>query len=371
MSIAIRNVSKNFGSFKALNDVSLDIESGELVALLGPSGCGKTTLLRIIAGLETADAGNILFSGADTTDVHVRERNVGFVFQHYALFRHMSVFDNVAFGLRMKPRASRPSETVIKQKVHDLLDLVQLDWLADRYPAQLSGGQRQRIALARALAVEPKVLLLDEPFGALDAKVRKELRRWLRRLHDDLHVTSIFVTHDQEEALEVADRVVLMNAGVVEQIGSPQDVWDHPASPFVYGFLGDVNLFHGRAHEGEMHIGADHHGVRLDSPEHSQVQDAKAFAYVRPHDLDVRRYVAGESQTVGGYQQQRGIPAKLVRAVVVGPIARLELQPLDASSTGSGDILEAQIGAQQYREMALQDGETLVLTPRKARVFVA
>ena len=371
MSIAIRNVSKNFGSFKALNDVSLDIESGELVALLGPSGCGKTTLLRIIAGLETADAGNILFSGADTTDVHVRERNVGFVFQHYALFRHMSVFDNVAFGLRMKPRASRPSETVIKQKVHDLLGLVQLDWLADRYPAQLSGGQRQRIALARALAVEPKVLLLDEPFGALDAKVRKELRRWLRRLHDDLHVTSIFVTHDQEEALEVADRVVLMNAGVVEQIGSPQDVWDHPASPFVYGFLGDVNLFHGRAHEGEMHIGADHHGVRLDSPEHSQVQDAKAFAYVRPHDLDVRRYVAGESQTVGGYQQQRGIPAKLVRAVVVGPIARLELQPLDASSTGSGDILEAQIGAQQYREMALQDGETLVLTPRKARVFVA
>ena len=371
MSIAIRNVSKNFGSFKALNDVSLDIESGELVALLGPSGCGKTTLLRIIAGLETADAGNILFSGADTTDVHVRERNVGFVFQHYALFRHMSVFDNVAFGLRMKPRASRPSETVIKQKVHDLLDLVQLDWLADRYPAQLSGGQRQRIALARALAVEPKVLLLDEPFGALDAKVRKELRRWLRRLHDDLHVTSIFVTHDQEEALEVADRVVLMNAGVVEQIGSPQDVWDHPASPFVYGFLGDVNLFHGRAHEGEMHIGADHHGVRLDSPEHSQVQDAKAFAYVRPHDLDVRRYVAGESQAVGGYQQQRGIPAKLVRAVVVGPIARLELQPLDASSTGSGDILEAQIGAQQYREMALQDGETLVLTPRKARVFVA
>ncbi|MES2606553.1 MAG: sulfate ABC transporter ATP-binding protein, partial [Pseudomonadota bacterium] len=262
MSISIRNVSKEFGAFKALRDVSLDINSGELVALLGPSGCGKTTLLRIIAGLETADQGSILFSGEDTTDVHVRERNVGFVFQHYALFRHMSVFDNVAFGLRMKPRASRPSEAIIKQKVHELLGLVQLDWLADRYPAQLSGGQRQRIALARALAVEPKVLLLDEPFGALDAKVRKELRRWLRRLHDDLHVTSIFVTHDQEEALEVADRVVLMNAGQVEQIGSPQQVWDHPASPFVYGFLGDVNLFHGRAHEGEMLIGADQHGVR-------------------------------------------------------------------------------------------------------------
>ena len=367
MSIAIRNVSKDFGTFKALRDVSLDIESGELVALLGPSGCGKTTLLRIIAGLETADQGNILFSGEDTTDVHVRERNVGFVFQHYALFRHMSVFDNVAFGLRMKPRALRPTEAVIKQKVHDLLGLVQLDWLADRYPAQLSGGQRQRIALARALAVEPKVLLLDEPFGALDAKVRKELRRWLRRLHDDLHVTSIFVTHDQEEALEVADRVVLMNSGKVEQIGSPQQVWDHPASPFVYGFLGDVNLFNGRAHEGEMLIGEDHHGVRLSSPEHSQAQDAKAFAYVRPHDLDVRRYVAGANQTSG----QRGIPAKLVRAIVVGPIARLELLPLDASAAGSGDIIEAQIPAQQFNDMAFKDGEVLELTPRKAKVFVA
>ena len=371
MSIAIRNVSKHFGSFTALKNVSLNIDGGELVALLGPSGCGKTTLLRIIAGLEAADQGNILFSGEDTTDVHVRERNVGFVFQHYALFRHMSVFDNVAFGLRMKPRASRPAEAVIKQKVHELLGLVQLDWLADRYPSQLSGGQRQRIALARALAVEPKVLLLDEPFGALDAKVRKELRRWLRRLHDDLHVTSIFVTHDQEEALEVADRVVLMNSGSVEQIGSPQEVWDHPASPFVYGFLGDVNLFHGRAHEGEMLIGEDHHGVRLDSPEHAHTQDAKAFAYVRPHDLDVRRYQAGEVDNVGGYQPQRGIAAKLVRAIVVGPIARLELLPLDASASGSGTLIEAQMGAQQYREMALKDGESLVLTPRKGRVFVA
>jgi len=364
MSIAIRNVSKAFGNFQALGNVSLDIHSGELVALLGPSGCGKTTLLRIIAGLETADQGNILFSGEDTTDVHVRERNVGFVFQHYALFRHMSVFDNVAFGLRMKPRAVRPSESVIKQKVHDLLGLVQLDWLADRYPAQLSGGQRQRIALARALAVEPKVLLLDEPFGALDAKVRKELRRWLRRLHDDLHVTSIFVTHDQEEALEVADRVVLMNSGKIEQIGSPQQVWDQPASPFVYGFLGDVNLFHGRAHEGEMLIGADHNGVRLDTPEHSTVQDSKAFAYVRPHDLDVRRYTLGEAR------DQAGIPAKLVRAIVVGPIARLELVPLDASTTAGGAVIEAHIPASTYAALALKEGDTVLLTPRKARVFV-
>ena len=367
MSIEIRNVSKDFGNFHALRDVSLDIDSGELVALLGPSGCGKTTLLRIIAGLETADTGSILFSGEDTTHKHVRERNVGFVFQHYALFRHMSVFDNVAFGLRMKPRASRPSESVIKQKVHELLGLVQLDWLADRYPAQLSGGQRQRIALARALAVEPKVLLLDEPFGALDAKVRKELRRWLRRLHDDLHVTSIFVTHDQEEALEVADRVVLMNAGQVEQVGSPQDVWDHPASPFVYGFLGDVNLFHGRAHEGEMLIGADQHGLRLATPEHGDAQHAKAFAYVRPHDLDVQRYTPGLSAA----EQPKGIVAKLTRAIVVGPIARLELLPLDAATAGGGDIIEAHIPAQQFQTLDFQTGETLVLTPRKARVFVA
>jgi sulfate transport system ATP-binding protein len=269
MSIEIRDISKRFGQFQALRQVNLDIESGELIALLGPSGCGKTTLLRIIAGLETADEGRIAFSGADATHVHVRDRQVGFVFQHYALFRHMTVFENVAFGLRVKPRGQRPAEAQIKAKVMDLLKLVQLDWIADRFPSQLSGGQRQRIALARALAVEPKVLLLDEPFGALDAKVRKELRRWLRRLHDELHVTSIFVTHDQEEALEVADRVVLMNAGKVEQVGTPQQVWDHPASPFVYGFLGDVNLFHGRL--GHAPAGAA----------------AEDVHYVRPHELDV------------------------------------------------------------------------------------
>ena len=357
MSIEIRNVNKHFGTFQALSDVNLDIASGELLALLGPSGCGKTTLLRIIAGLESPDTGSILFAGKDTTDVHVRERNVGFVFQHYALFRHMTVFENVAFGLRVKPRDQRPSDAQIKQKVTDLLKLVQLDWLGDRYPSQLSGGQRQRIALARALAVEPQVLLLDEPFGALDAKVRKELRRWLRRLHDELHVTSIFVTHDQEEALEVSDRVVLMNKGVVEQTGSPQDVWDHPASPFVYGFLGDVNLFHGRAHEGLLHLD----GVAIDTPEHAGAQNAQAFAYVRPHDLDVQRYTPGAS----------GIVATLSRAIVVGPIARLELEPVENNQPAGHDaLIEAQIPAQKFREMGLQEGETLTLSPRKARVFL-
>jgi sulfate/thiosulfate transport system ATP-binding protein len=365
MSIEIRNVNKHFGTFHALRDVSLDIESGELLALLGPSGCGKTTLLRIIAGLETPDTGSILFSGEDTTDVHVRDRNVGFVFQHYALFRHMTVFENVAFGLRVKPRAERPSDAQIKQKVTDLLKLVQLDWIADRYPSQLSGGQRQRIALARALAVEPKVLLLDEPFGALDAKVRKELRRWLRRLHDELHVTSIFVTHDQEEALEVADRVVLMNQGVIEQVGSPQQVWDHPASPFVYGFLGDVNLFHGRAHEGLLHLG----DVAIDSPEHATAQNAQAFAYVRPHDLDVHRYRPGQEVDAAGRPQ--GIVVRLDRAIVVGPIARLELMPVDGTAhEGNDPLIEAQIPAQQYRDMAFAEGDTLVVSPRKARVFL-
>ncbi|WP_312564469.1 sulfate ABC transporter ATP-binding protein [Diaphorobacter sp.] len=369
MSIEIRNVSKQFGDFQALRDVSLDIQSGELIALLGPSGCGKTTLLRIIAGLETPDVGSIHFSGEDTTDVHVRERGVGFVFQHYALFRHMTVFDNVAFGLRMKPRKERPSEAQIKEKVMSLLKLVQLDWIADRYPSQLSGGQRQRIALARALAVEPKVLLLDEPFGALDAKVRKELRRWLRRLHDELHVTSIFVTHDQEEALEVADRVVVINQGRIEQQGTPQQVWDNPASPFVYGFLGDVNLFKGRANDGRVYLDD---GMQLESPEAQHADDARAFAYVRPHDLDVERYSPGQALDARG--RPRGIVVQLARAIVVGPIARLELIPegdtQSADNAPSDALIEAQIPAQQFHEMGLREGETLVVTPRRAKVFL-
>ncbi|MFT3778878.1 MAG: sulfate ABC transporter ATP-binding protein [Ottowia sp.] len=353
MSIEIRRVSKHFGDFRALDDVSLDIDSGELVALLGPSGCGKTTLLRIIAGLESADAGSILFSGADTTDVHVRERQVGFVFQHYALFRHMTVAENVAFGLRVKPRRERPSDAQIQAKVHELLGLVQLDWLADRYPSQLSGGQRQRIALARALAVEPKVLLLDEPFGALDAKVRKELRRWLRRLHDELHVTSIFVTHDQEEALEVADRVVVMNHGRIEQIGTPQQVWEHPASPFVYGFLGDVNLLRGRASGGQMQAAG---GWQIAAPEFAGALDAEAMAFVRPSDLAVAPWAAGAP----------GVPARLDRALVVGPMARLELTPREQS----GQLLEAHLPSDEYRRLGLKEGDTVLVATRKARVFL-
>jgi sulfate transport system ATP-binding protein len=246
MGIEVRNLTKSFGSFIALRDVNVTVNSGELVALLGPSGSGKTTLLRVIAGLETPDVGAVLFDGDDATRRDPRERGVGFVFQHYALFRHMTVFENVAFGLRVRPRARRPSEQDIARRVHELLELVQLDYLGDRLPSQLSGGQRQRVALARALAVEPSVLLLDEPFGALDAKVRQELRRWLRRLHQEIHLTSVFVTHDQEEALELANRVVVMNEGRIEQDAAPGEVIERPATPFVSSFLGNVNLFHGR-----------------------------------------------------------------------------------------------------------------------------
>jgi sulfate transport system ATP-binding protein len=237
VSITVRGVSKNFGDFRALDEVDIEIPKGTLVALLGPSGSGKTTLLRIIAGLEFADAGAIAFDGLDITTRTARERGVGFVFQHYALFRHMTVFENIAFGLRVRPRRTRPKEADLRKKVGELLELIQLQNLAGRYPSQLSGGQRQRVALARALAVEPNVLLLDEPFGALDAKVRFELRRWLRALHDEMHITSVFVTHDQEEALEVADVVAVMNHGKIEQIGSPEEVYTQPATPFVRSFI--------------------------------------------------------------------------------------------------------------------------------------
>ncbi|MCE9633601.1 MAG: sulfate ABC transporter ATP-binding protein [Methylophilales bacterium] len=350
MSIHINNVRKNFGNFSALNDISLEIPPGELVALLGPSGCGKTTLLRIIAGLESPDSGSISFNGEDATQRHVKERQVGFVFQHYALFRHMTVFENVAFGLRVRPKATRPSDAEIDRRVHELLDLVQLDWLGDRFPPQLSGGQRQRIALARALAVEPKVLLLDEPFGALDAKVRKELRRWLRRLHDELHITSVFVTHDQEEALEVADRVVVMDKGKIEQIGTPGDVYDNPATPFVYQFLGNVNLFHSRVHAGFARIGELEVGV----PGHADTQDTPALAYIRPHDIDIQRQ--GNKDT---------LKVKVSDIHAIGPIVRLELEQGDSS-----EIIEAELTRERFGELNLVRGEEVFIRPRKLRVFL-
>ncbi|HEY1028904.1 MAG TPA: sulfate ABC transporter ATP-binding protein [Pseudomonas sp.] len=321
MSIEVQGVNKQFGQFKALNEINLSIQSGELVALLGPSGCGKTTLLRIIAGLETPDSGSIGFHGEDVSNHDVRDRNVGFVFQHYALFRHMTVFDNVAFGLRMKPKRERPSEDVIKQKVHELLNLVQLDWLGDRYPEQLSGGQRQRIALARALAVEPKVLLLDEPFGALDAKVRKELRRWLARLHEEVHLTSVFVTHDQEEAMEVADRIVVMNKGVIEQIGTPAEVYEYPASDFVYHFLGDAN---------RLYVGNDHHVL------------------FRPHEVDLSSEPAADHK------------AGEVRDIrLLGAITRITLKV-----EGQDELIEAEVAKDHLSLNNLGRGTTLYFKPK-------
>ncbi|MBA2481349.1 MAG: sulfate ABC transporter ATP-binding protein [Planctomycetes bacterium] len=350
MSISIRKVTKRYKRFHALDDISLEIPEGQLVALLGPSGSGKTTLLRIIAGLDQPDSGSVLFHGADAGKASIRDRKVGFVFQHYALFRHMTIFDNVAFGLAVRPRESRPSKADINDKVHRLLEMVQLDWCADRYPHQLSGGQRQRIALARALAVEPSVLLLDEPFGALDAKVRAELRRWLRRLHDDTGITSVFVTHDQEEAMEVSDRVVVINNGKVEQEGTPADIYDHPASPFVFQFIGNVNLFQGRVHQGWANVG----GVKLEMPEHGSVEDAPAIGYVRPHDVVVTRH------------NDEGSLAATIRHIhAIGPLARVELTPQKQSG-----VFEAQMPSEVVKSMHLEVGETVYVAPRKVKVFI-
>ncbi len=352
MSIEVLNLSKQFGTFTALQAVNLQVYSGELLALLGPSGSGKTTLLRVIAGLETADSGQVLFHGEDATGQHVRERQVGFVFQHYALFRNMTIFENVAFGLRVRPKKFRPSDTEIRARVMKLLHLVQLDWLADRYPHQLSGGQRQRIALARALAVEPKVLLLDEPFGALDAKVRKELRSWLRRLHDDMHITSVFVTHDQEEALEVADRVVVMNEGHIEQIGTPDEVYEQPASPFVYEFLGNVNLFHSRLHRGRAWIG----DIEVDAPEHAEAEEIAAVAYVRPHEIEVERASNGEA----------ALAAQVIHVLSVGPIVRLELA---RENDETRNPIQVEISKERFRELQLVKGDKVFIKPRRLDLF--
>lgn len=355
MSIEVKNIHKQFATFKALDGINLEFPTGKLVALLGPSGCGKTTLLRIIAGLERADTGQILLEGLDASNLHVRERQIGFMFQHYALFQHMNVFDNVAFGLRVKPKAQRPTEAAIHQRVCELLDLVQLGSLSKRYPTQLSGGQRQRIALARALAVEPRVLLLDEPFGALDAKVRKELRRWLRQLHDELHITSIFVTHDQEEALEVADEIVLMNKGKVEQVGSPLRVFHTPATPFAYNFLGTANRFEGKWAQGAVQVYADRLPVETKPEGVGEGSDVVAFA--RPHELKILPAQEGSS----------GIRARINRILAFGPSARVELNHASSDSV----FYEVDVPMPHLTSLKLQEGQQVRLFPLQLRVFAA
>lgn len=350
MSIQVRNVSKSFGSFKALDDVSFDIPSGDLVALLGPSGSGKTTLLRLIAGLEDLDSGqgSIRYYEEDMSGQSVRKRRVGFVFQHYALFRHMSVAENIAFGLKALPKSRRPDRDTIRARVTELLRLVQLEGLGSRYPTQLSGGQRQRVALARALAVQPRVLLLDEPFGALDAKVRAELRQWVRRLHDELHITSVFVTHDQDEALEIADRVVVMNRGRIEQIGAPGDVYHDPQTEFVMSFLGTVNAFAGIGRGDSVEFGE----FRLPAASGSTHQ-GPVRVFIRPHEIDVLPYPSGADHH----------QATILRIHAAGSVARLDLQLKD------GNLLTAELPQSVFRTIAARNGDRVDVLPRRVHVF--
>jgi sulfate transport system ATP-binding protein len=349
MRVEIRQLTKTFDAYTALDTVSLDVRDGQFCALLGPSGSGKTTLLRIIAGLEFPDAGEVRFAGEDMVRRDARERQVGFVFQHYALFRHMSVFENVAFGLRVRPRRARPTEAQIRERVMELLRLVQLKRLASRYPNQLSGGQRQRVALARALAIEPRILLLDEPFGALDAKVRKDLRRWLRDLHRRLGLTSVFVTHDQEEALELADQVVLMREGQIEQIGSPREIYDRPATPFVYEFLGSANRLSCRVRAGLVDVA----GGRFEAPFGVAIPDGPATLFVRPHDLAV--------EPVGRAQ---GILATLTSVMTTGPTFRLRLALGQAEAE-----VEAEMAKSRFDALGLAPGASVMLRPVEFGLF--
>ncbi|MSP42211.1 MAG: sulfate ABC transporter ATP-binding protein [Alphaproteobacteria bacterium] len=398
MGIQVNDISKRFNNdFVALHNVSLDIKSGELIALLGPSGSGKTTLLRIIAGLEFADSGSVLLDGEELRAKAAKERNVGFVFQHYALFKHMTVFQNVAFGLNVRPKALRPSEAEIRRKVMDLLELIHLEAFHDRFPSQLSGGQRQRVALARALAVEPKVLLLDEPFGALDAKVRKELRRWMRRLHDDIHITSIFVTHDQEEAMEVADRVVVMSNGRIEQVGTPEQVYHHPVNGFVYDFLGNYNEFDGwKDADGAVHLAetdivdipetpqiltSAHTGWLGRYPEISHVvnrvvpgllpektapvllkkkktirrpENAQAVKlFTRPHEIFVSKVLDGEEY----------VTATVMHVNPASALVKLELE------RPGGAVVQAEIPKTVVDELKIKKGDMVYIRPKATRVF--
>jgi sulfate/thiosulfate transport system ATP-binding protein len=344
VGILVRNLSKRFGQFQAVDGVTFEVPAGQLVALLGPSGSGKSTILRIIAGLEPADSGEIQLTGEDATNVRTQDRGVGFVFQHYALFRHMNIRQNIAFGLQVRklPRAD------VRARVDELLELVQLQAFADRYPPQLSGGQRQRVALARALAPKPRVLLLDEPFGALDSKVRDELRTWLRRLHDEVHVTSLFVTHDQQEAFEVADQVVVLNKGKVEQIGPPQFLYERPATPFVTEFLGSVNVLKVETVL-EMDLAGEERPLPLDLPS----PDGPVSVYVRPHDLDITRERNGRPAW----------PARIRRLIPMGGLVRLNLNLLD------GTNLHVQLTRERCLQLALTQGDDVFVTPKDMKVF--
>lgn len=364
MSVEVQNVSKTFGKFSALKNVNLKIESGELISLLGPSGSGKTTLLRIIAGMDVPDDGpdsRILFFGEDVATMPVGKRHVGFVFQHYALFKHMTVFDNIAFGLRVRPRDKRPNKNEIRDRVLELLRLIQLEGFGDRFPMQLSGGQRQRVALARALAIEPRVLLLDEPFGALDAKVRQSLRQWLRRLHDELHTTTVLVTHDQEEALEVSDRVVVMNQAKIEQVGTPAEVFHHPESEFVIDFLGNVNVFQGRIHDGKakLHVPGENEDQAALVGANSLMGTSKsnqssAKIYVRPHEMNIERT----------RQSKESIPAKVIRVNLAGAQAKVLL------STELHDEIRVDLAMDRFQSLQLVPGDTVFVQPTKSRIFV-
>ncbi len=387
MGITVKNINKRFKDFTALKNVNLEIKSGELVALLGPSGSGKTTLLRIIAGLEFADSGEVILDGQEAHNKAVQERNVGFVFQHYALFKHMTVFDNVAFGLRVRPKEQRPTEAAINEKVMSLLQLVHLDAFYDRYPNQLSGGQRQRVALARALAVEPKVLLLDEPFGALDAKVRKELRRWMRKLHDEIHITSVFVTHDQEEAMEVADKVVVMSNGKVEQVGAPEQVYHNPANSFVYDFLGNYNEFRGwRDDEGNLHLDdyekaksfmtlekekatglidmiSEKLGIKKSEEtlvERTNVtitqrpENTKELKiYCRPHEMFVTKTP----------KHDQFLKTKVVYINSAGPLTKIEMEDKN------GRLLFAEVPPNVLEEESIAKGDMVYISPKRMKIY--
>ncbi len=343
MAIAVKNLSKRFGSFQAVDGVSFEVPAGELVALLGPSGSGKSTILRIIAGLESADSGEVELTGEDATNLPVQHRGVGFVFQHYALFRHMSIRQNIAFGLEVQKLA----KVEITRRVDELLGLVQLSGFAERYPSQLSGGQRQRVALARALAPRPKVLLLDEPFGALDSKVREELRTWLRKLHDEVHVTSLFVTHDQQEAFEVCDQLVVLNHGKVEQMGPPQTLYEHPSTPFVTEFLGSVNVL-----KVETVMSMERGG----HPEPSLTlpgRSGPSHVYVRPHDLEITRAINGRPAW----------PSRIRKLTRLGGLVRLEM------ALDDGTNLLVQLTRERCLELALEEGEMVFVTPKDMKVF--